>query len=248
MKISRIIGVLLILTGLLGIIAYSHPELIDKFRNGSNKEPEYIQVNLKTASYDKMLSNVINSLMPEDRDYSDFEKCKLIHDFIISRVTYDEAGTAKSGGFRLNKEANDPERTLKEGKGICFGYAQLFCDLAVKSGLECDCILGNIVSSSGSGGHAWNIVKIDNKYYHIDVCWDDGGLIAAPPNYEWFLIGKSKASFRSSNNGWPAADWKTYYDLGETYNIDNKINIMPNENYKVNRDKLTGYKFVFVYE
>ena len=39
--------------------------------------------------------------------------------------------------------------------------------------MECIIVYGQANGSGGYGDHAWNIVKIDGKYCHVDSTWDD---------------------------------------------------------------------------
>ena len=231
--------------GVIAVIIINNPDII-KFNKEELTKPKVFEVNIRETSYTTMIANVIDSIITEDID-TDIDKCKIIHDFVIDRVEYDYGGTAKNREMKLNQERNDPERALKECKGMCFAYAQLFCDLANEAGLECYCVLGTITDSRGPAGHAWNIVKIDHSYYHIDTCWDDGGLNKSEPNYDWFLIGKTKASNRGSEDQWSLGDWSTYYSDHQLKEIDYVLNNMPLANYKINRDNLKGYKFEYVY-
>ena len=43
---------------------------------------------------------------------------------------------------------------------------KLLCDL---SGIDCKMITG----TAGGENHAWNLVKLDDQWYHTDVTWDD---------------------------------------------------------------------------
>lgn len=54
---------------------------------------------------------------------------------------------------------------LVEGKGVCGDYAEMFCLLANHAGID--------AYLCHSDDHAWNIVKIGDKYYHCDPLWDD---------------------------------------------------------------------------
>ena len=54
---------------------------------------------------------------------------------------------------------------IMEGAGVCGDYAEAFALLANHAGLE--------AIECGSDTHAWNIVKVDGKYYHCDALWDE---------------------------------------------------------------------------
>ena len=41
--------------------------------------------------------------------------------------------------------------------------------MAISAGLECRFVSG----TADGGGHAWNQVKVNRKWYYIDCTWDD---------------------------------------------------------------------------
>ena len=51
------------------------------------------------------------------------------------------------------------------GKAKCAGYADAFLHMAQACGLEAKYIL--------SDTHAWNLVKLNGNWYHVDVTWED---------------------------------------------------------------------------
>ena len=56
---------------------------------------------------------------------------------------------------------------------VCDGFSSAFVLLAQKLGFECMLVVGrSAYTSSTLQEHAWNIVKVRNKYYHMDVTWD----------------------------------------------------------------------------
>lgn len=59
---------------------------------------------------------------------------------------------------------------LKNGCAVCEGYACAAKLLLNGYGIECDIQIGECL---GGGGHAWNLVKLDNKWYQMDVTWND---------------------------------------------------------------------------
>ena len=101
-------------------------------------------------------------------DMSDYDKELAIHDWLVRNVTYDEENlNAISAPSEHNR---DPYGALFEGRCICAGYAttfQMFMDML---GISCQ----TIHSTAHDGEeHAWNMVCLDDKWYHVDVTWDD---------------------------------------------------------------------------
>jgi hypothetical protein len=58
---------------------------------------------------------------------------------------------------------------LVKGIGVCQAYAEAAKLLLNKVGIECEVVVG----TSRDENHAWNIVKLDNEYYMLDVTWND---------------------------------------------------------------------------
>ena len=96
---------------------------------------------------------------------TDYEKEKWIHDYLVKNISY---------GYPDDDRAADGDAfttygALVRGKCVCNGYSEamkLLCDL---SGIDCKMITG----TAGGENHAWNLVKLDDQWYHTDVTWDD---------------------------------------------------------------------------
>ena len=99
---------------------------------------------------------------------SDYEKIKIIHDYIIAHVTYDYEHLGTDYDLMYT-----PYAALINGTSVCQGYAVLTYRLMLLAGIDCRVITGD--ADNGSiGKHAWNIVKLNGKYYYLDTTWDDG--------------------------------------------------------------------------
>lgn len=81
-------------------------------------------------------------------------KEKKIHDLIATHTKY-------------AKNAYDQTvyGVLVKGKALCAGYAQAFLMLCNKAGIKA------IIVTSDT--HAWNKVKLSEKWYNVDCTWDD---------------------------------------------------------------------------
>ncbi|NBJ64051.1 hypothetical protein D5266_02480 [bacterium c-19] len=164
------------------------------------------------AELDEILSQ-INSTM------SDEQKALVIHDYLVYEYEYDydnlTAGTLpedsyRSGGLIMNRT------------GVCQAYAYAFYYLMSKFNIEC------YVTSSDSMNHAWNIIKIQDAYYHVDCTFDDpvrDRLGQVEHNY--FLCSDTVIQDENhEHNGWNLTNLKCdsdKYDNAYWINVNSKI-------------------------
>lgn len=91
------------------------------------------------------------------------QKLKSIHDYIIDNTKYD---TLKSKNINdMTYKSNTAIGVLLEGYGICSGYSDAMSIFLDKLGID------NYKISNDT--HIWNLVKVNNKWLHIDLTWDD---------------------------------------------------------------------------
>ena len=117
------------------------------------------------------------------KDSTDLEKIIYIHNYICSNTEYDFENLN-------NNTLPDIVHTMygffRNQKTVCDGYSATFNYLAKKLNLESSMV------TSATMSHAWNIVKIGNNYYHLDLTWDDepyGSIdIYGQWNYKYFLL------------------------------------------------------------
>ena len=133
---------------------------------------------------DKVANTIADSLKKLNLNgKSDYEKVRAINNEICSRVQYD-VENENNDDYKLKYTAY---AALINGKAVCQGYSSLFYRMALEAGLDCRIITGQGNNGTGWGDHAWNIVKVDGKYYYIDVTWNDG-----TESDKYFLIGKDE--------------------------------------------------------
>lgn len=106
---------------------------------------------------------------------SSWRQVKAIHDFVADRVAYDAVALADD-----TIGPQDAQTVLREGVGVCAGYANLFQALAEAAGFESVVVVGDTRDESGAiaggNGHAWNAVKIDGGWYLVDATWNAGSV------------------------------------------------------------------------
>lgn len=110
---------------------------------------------------------------------SDADKLKTFKDKICEMVSYDTkaaSGGAYGDSFQLTNVFDGDKNT----NVVCEGYAKAFQYLCELSGIECYTVTGKMAGGTGAGPHMWNIVRLDDKSYVVDVTNCDAGTIGAP--------------------------------------------------------------------
>lgn len=127
--------------------------------------PEYLFKKNKLMDHQKAMEARVKKLARQAEKLSDKDKELFIHDFICQNVRYDKLKKAYS------HEIIGP---LGQGVGVCEGIAKsvkILCDA-----LNIWCIIAISGANPEKGikyRHAWNIVRIDGKYYHLDATFDN---------------------------------------------------------------------------
>lgn len=107
------------------------------------------------------------------RTSGEADLAKAIHDFVAVHVDYDAPALA-DGRY----PPQDAVTVLREGIGVCAGYANLFAAIGKAAGLETIYVVGDSRSVTDGQvadvGHAWNAVKVDGVWHLVDVTWNSG--------------------------------------------------------------------------
>ncbi len=119
-----------------------------------------------------------------EHNMTDREKVKAIHDYLLNSVSYNY----NYHNLPNNDDIYNSYGAIMDGSAVCNGYANALCVLLNRVGVECWVVSGDVYNSDE--GHAWNIVNVDGKYYHVDATWDDIG----PQSTQYFLVNDSYMS------------------------------------------------------
>lgn len=132
---------------------------------------------VETASQLKKVNTSVASALKKMNisKYSDLGKVKMIHDYVINLMDYDQTLIDHSsyGGLVASKHTT-----------VCQGYALLMYKMLTEAGVPCHYVTGD-----AGEPHAWNIVKIDKKWYALDATWDDPIYTTPILRYDYFLVG-----------------------------------------------------------
>ena len=127
--------------------------------------PEYLFEKSKIRDQQKALTARVEKLTRPLQDGSVWDQERGIHDFICSNVRYDKLKKPYS------HEIIGP---LTNGVGVCEGIAKTVKILCDALGIWCMIAVSEANPERGvKYRHAWNILKLDGQYYHLDATFDN---------------------------------------------------------------------------
>ncbi len=115
------------------------------------------------TAIDKIEENT-NKLTSDLKQLNDVEKALIIHDRLIQKCSYDQN---KLSNEHYAATSYSTYGALVLHTAVCAGYASAYKALLNKAGIEA------YICTSESMNHAWNIVTVNGKKYHVDCTWDD---------------------------------------------------------------------------
>ncbi|MCM1327660.1 MAG: Ig-like domain-containing protein [Bacteroidales bacterium] len=131
---------------------------------------------------------------------SDVEKALVLHDYLAQHCAYAYTEYL-AGTSTLDSCPNvyDAYGALVNGKAVCQGYALAYVELLKRVGIT------SYICSSEAMNHAWNVVSIDDAWYHVDVTWDDPTWNReGRACHTYFLLSDTEMGNRGTkkHNGW----------------------------------------------
>ena len=165
-------------------IWYNSPELfnISGMNYTLNSTREYISSIYFATYYTKEEYAKMHSKMVEHAEIllydvkgndslSDVEKALILHDRLAAFNEYDYENymlaAQKQDVSLIPSESYNAYGALGLGVSVCMGYALAYDYLLEQIGIKSEYCSSDVLD------HAWNIVYIDDKPYHVDVTWDD---------------------------------------------------------------------------
>ncbi|KLA07075.1 hypothetical protein B4086_5551 [Bacillus cereus] len=167
---------------------FNHSKAIYWISGSSGDYKLRVQVHMRETKeqteYVRQQSKVIVQSLVHN-GMSEYEKVKAVHDYVVKHVSYD-----------MSSQSYTAYEALVNRSAVCHGYSLLTYQLLKDAGMEV-----RIVRGTGNGGkHSWNLVKINNKWFHIDTTWDDP--IPDKPgrvSYKYFVVSDKQLA---KNHNW----------------------------------------------
>ena len=154
---------------------------VNKFGMQTIEHDDYVTWNL-SLGYSRAVDEIRNmkkdTAAKEDDEagtldvdgMTDEQKINLVNQFVCDYVEYSEqSDPGMPDGYP--DQSHTAWGALFEHSAVCDGFSRTVKMICDDIGLNCYIVIGDVI---GAGGHAWNLVEIDGKWYHLDVTWNDG--------------------------------------------------------------------------
>ncbi len=136
--------------------------------------PEYLYTSNEISRINSEIRNVVDKIKVRADTFksNEFRLEKCLHDSVVKSVAYDYDSLKKEDCFNAHSIVG----AFLDGKAVCEGIAKAFKLLCNEYGIKCIVVLGKANKDGIYGDddyHAWNLVKIGEESYHVDVTWDN---------------------------------------------------------------------------
>lgn len=181
----------------------------------------------------QMAKDVIDEVIKEDM--TPYEKEEAIYLWMTK-----ELGQDKNALLVIptdSSEVDNPHGVLKSGNAVCVGYATTFRLFMEMLGIEC-----HVVHNS-EAYHSWDLVKLDDDWYHVDIYSD-----AHTGNYSHFNITDNMLADDGENwdrEFFPAANGVKYNYFYNTMVTVEDVYGVPSEIRKAMDEKQAGIYIKF---
>ncbi|CAF0707244.1 unnamed protein product [Brachionus calyciflorus] len=129
-------------------------------------------INAKSRKNFNSLEQLANYLKNSPAE-NDLELYWVVFVWIAENITYNMTGYLSG-----NLGDNEANNVFNTGLAVCQGYANLYSTLCEMMGLECRTISGfakgigyKVGDTFNSTNHAWNAIKINEKWFYVDSTW-----------------------------------------------------------------------------
>lgn len=154
-----------------------------------------------------MAKAVLDEIITEDM--TPYDKEKAVYDWMTSELSYD------TGILQVipqtTADCDNPYGVLKYHNAVCVGYATTFRLLMQMMEIPC------MVVHSTDEFHSWNLVKLDDAWYHVDIYSDQSGGSYANFNMNDELAGMS--------HDWDRTFFPAATSLDHNYAYQNRVTV-----------------------
>lgn len=131
-----------------------------------NMLPEYRYKREEAIAELRGVDSTAEYLVKQVRGASPYDAALMLHDVLAKHIEYKQYNSNKREPYTIIG-------ALRNKKCVCKGYARAYKYLCDKAGIPCFMVVGYGRNNFDlTESHAWNMVKLDGKCYHVDVTFD----------------------------------------------------------------------------
>ncbi len=156
-------------------------------------EPVYTLTESEIVQQKALFDNEINKIVAlTDEAMSDIQKALTVHDYICSLAIYPNLNYGDKDIY------HSAYGFVKDRNIVCAGYTLMYSAVMKELNIPCRYVISDSMS------HAWNAIYIDNKWYNVDLTYDDTTYTGTNSNdmgkYSHKYFMKSTTDFETNKN------------------------------------------------
>jgi len=134
--------------------------------------PPKSQIKKMAAALDAKANSIVATIQKSGGDA--YTQILRVYEYLQEHTKYDQKELSIISKGRTGRPtAHNAYGALIEDLAVCSGFSGAFALLIQKLGFESMTVTGRSTHRSvGFAEHAWNIIKVNNRCYHMDLTWD----------------------------------------------------------------------------
>lgn len=129
-------------------------EYLSPYKSGGKVNIEKIKQTRQQL--DKVVVKAKNQIQSS---MNEVEKAMILHDYLVRNIAYYDG--------KATTECLSEVGALLKHKANCQGYSIAYVLLLNEVGIQAKCV------TSDTMNHMWNLIRIKDNWYHVDLVWDD---------------------------------------------------------------------------
>lgn len=157
-----------------------------------------------------------------DESKDDYDKMIALHNKILEKATYAYNAQNKpvNAAWAHNITgllSGNYQDAMGRNRVVCEGYAKTFQYILNLCGVNNIYVVGN-----ADGGHTWNMVYIEGRWYYVDLTWDDQDT-SSESAYNYIYTCMTKRAFESRHKPFTTLTKWWLYDLPMVRDTDDFV-------------------------
>ena len=138
----------------------STTHISDAYKNGDDS-----QLSSEDKETLRMATQVLDEVIEDGM--TDYEKEEAVYKWMVKNIGHGRGGVISRPG--MDRSAFTPHDVLLSKGAVCVGYATTFRLFMNMLGMDCHIVHNEY--------HSWDLVQLDDEWYHVDIYSDAHGVI-----------------------------------------------------------------------